>query len=95
MSVTRLKRKDRKNKARANNRVARIKQLTKLPVVKIFDIEELKAKFAPAESSVTAPAKAAKVAEPVAQAPAPAPVVAQEATATAAAEDAPAQNTEA
>ena len=45
MSVTRLKRKDRKNKARANNRIEQIKQLTKLPVVARIDIEELKAKF--------------------------------------------------
>lgn len=49
MSVTRLKRKDRKNKARANNRIERIKQLTKLPVVAKVDLEELKAKFSKAE----------------------------------------------
>ena len=45
MGVTRLKRKDRKNKARANNKVARIKQLLRVPVIKNVDVEELKAQF--------------------------------------------------
>jgi hypothetical protein len=45
MGVTRLKRKDRKNKARANNRVAKIKQLLSTPVIKNVDVEELKANF--------------------------------------------------
>lgn len=45
MGVTRLKRKDRKNKARANNRVAKIKQLLSTPVIKNVDVEELKLKF--------------------------------------------------
>ena len=34
MAVTRLKRKDRRNKARAANRVKRIKQLSRKPVIK-------------------------------------------------------------
>ena len=34
MAVTRLKRKDRRNKARAANRINRIKQLTRQPVIK-------------------------------------------------------------
>ncbi len=34
MAVTRLKRKDRRNKARAHNRVKRIKQLTSRPVIR-------------------------------------------------------------
>ena len=45
MAITRLKRKDRKNKARANNRVERIKQLLSVPVIKNVDPEELKAQF--------------------------------------------------
>ncbi len=34
MGVTRLKRKDRRNKARAHNRIKRIKQLTQRPVIR-------------------------------------------------------------
>ncbi|MHA6248034.1 hypothetical protein ACXYMU_08875 [Pontibacter sp. CAU 1760] len=45
MGVTRLKRKDRKNKARANNKVARIKQLLLTPVIKNVDMDELRAQF--------------------------------------------------
>lgn len=35
-----------RNKAKANNRVKRIKQLTKMPVIKNVDIEEIKKSFA-------------------------------------------------
>jgi hypothetical protein len=42
MAVTRLKRKDKRNKANANARKAKIKLLTKTPVIKKVDIEELK-----------------------------------------------------
>ncbi|UOQ68544.1 hypothetical protein [Hymenobacter volaticus] len=45
MSITRLKRKHRKNIARANNKQTIIKQLLLTPVLKNVDIEELKAKF--------------------------------------------------
>ena len=45
MGVTRLKRKDRRNKAVANARVKRIKQLTLTPVIKKVDVEELKKSF--------------------------------------------------
>ena len=45
MSTTRLKRKHRKNIARANNKQTVIKQLLLTPVLKNVDIEELKAKF--------------------------------------------------
>ena len=34
MAVTRLKRKDRRNKARAANRIKRMKQLNRRPVIK-------------------------------------------------------------
>lgn len=54
MAVTRLKRKDRKNKARANNRQRIIKQLLTTPVIKNVDVEALKAQFnnaAPATTS--------------------------------------------
>jgi hypothetical protein len=45
MSVTRLKRKHRKNIARANNKQHIIKELLRTPVLKNVDIEELKANF--------------------------------------------------
>ena len=45
MAVTRLKRKDRKNKAVANNRIERVKQLLRVPVIANVDPEELKAQF--------------------------------------------------
>ncbi|MBF9220999.1 hypothetical protein [Hymenobacter ruricola] len=46
MSVTRLKRKHRKNIARANNKQHIIKELLRTPVLKNVDIEELKSRFA-------------------------------------------------
>ena len=39
MAVTRLKRKDRRNKARAANRKRRIQQLTRKPVIKKLEEE--------------------------------------------------------
>ncbi len=45
MGVTRLKRKDRKNKARANNKVSAIKRLLLTPVIKNVDMDELRAQF--------------------------------------------------
>lgn len=45
MAVTRLKRKHRKNIARANNKQRVIKQLLATPVIKNVDVEELKAQF--------------------------------------------------
>ena len=56
MSVTRLKRKHRKNIARANNEVRKIKNLLRTPVLKNVDLDELKAKF----GQGTAPDVAAK-----------------------------------
>ncbi|MCU0355043.1 MAG: hypothetical protein MUD08_15085 [Cytophagales bacterium] len=46
MGVTRLKRKEKRNRAVANNRVARIKQLLKKPDVVNVDVEAIKAEFA-------------------------------------------------
>ena len=46
MAVTQLKRKSRKNRAIANNKVADIKRLTLKPTIKRVDVEELKAQFA-------------------------------------------------
>ena len=46
MAVTRLKRKDRKNKARANNKTAKIKFLKSMPVIKMVDVEKIKEEFA-------------------------------------------------
>ena len=48
MAITRLKRKDRKNRARANNRIEEIKHRTILPAVKMVDIEAIKAGWAAA-----------------------------------------------
>ncbi|GAA4034301.1 hypothetical protein GCM10022409_18320 [Hymenobacter glaciei] len=48
MSVTRLKRKHRKNIARANNKQHIIKELLRTPVLKNVDLDELKSRFAPA-----------------------------------------------
>ncbi len=46
MAVTRLKRKDRRNKAVANNRTAAIKRLLQRPEIRKVDIEEIKKSFA-------------------------------------------------
>lgn len=45
MAVTRLKRKERVNRAKANNRQAKIKQLTAKPVIKNIDVEAIKESF--------------------------------------------------
>ena len=45
MSVTRLKRKHRKNIARANNKQHIIKELLRTPVLKNVDLDELKSRF--------------------------------------------------
>ena len=58
MSVTRLKRKHRKNIARANNKKSIIKDLLRTPVLKNVDLEELKARFT-TSGTAAAPAKAA------------------------------------
>lgn len=42
MAVTRLKRKERKNRSVSKARTAKIKLLTKVPVIKKVDLEELK-----------------------------------------------------
>ena len=54
MSVTRLKRKSRKNIARANNKQRIIKNLLRTPVLKNVDLEELKSRFT-TPGGVTAP----------------------------------------
>ena len=56
MTVTRLKRKHRKNIARANNKQHIIKELLRTPVLKNVDIEELKSRFT--TTGAAAPAKA-------------------------------------
>ena len=58
MTVTRLKRKDRKNLARAVNKTRVIKQLLSRPVIKQVNMEELQAKYGSATTSA-APAPAA------------------------------------
>ena len=59
MSVTRLKRKHRKNIARANNKKSIIKELLRTPVLKNVDLEELKSRFTTAAPVAEAPAKKA------------------------------------
>jgi hypothetical protein len=73
MAVTRLKRKHRKNIARANNKQRVIKQLLSTPVIKNVDIEELKAQF----TQNAAPAAAPKAEAPAAKAETPAPAAAE------------------
>jgi hypothetical protein len=64
MGVTRLKRKDLRNKSKANNRVSRIKQLTATPVIKNVDVEAIKASFKKADDKkATAKAEKAVVSE--------------------------------
>jgi len=63
MSVTRLKRKHRKNIARANNKQHIIKNLLRTPVLKNVDLDELKSRFttsAGATPAAKAEAPAAK-----------------------------------
>lgn len=60
MAITRLKRKDRKNKARANNKTAFIKQYRKQPVLKSVDVEAIKAEFEAAKTGKPAAKKTAK-----------------------------------
>ena len=45
MGVTRLKRKEKRNRAVANNRQTRIKQLTLKPIIANVDVEAIKAEF--------------------------------------------------
>ena len=59
MTVTRLKRKHRKNIARANNKQHIIKELLRTPVLKNVDLDELKSRF-PATSGVAGTAAAVK-----------------------------------
>jgi len=68
MSVTRLKRKHRKNIARANNKQHIIKELLRTPVLKNVDLEELKSRFATAAPAAEAPAKKAPAKEATAEA---------------------------
>ena len=66
MSVTRLKRKHRKNIARANNKKSIIKELLRTPVLKNVDLEELKSRFTtPGTVAAVAPAAADKAAATV------------------------------
>jgi hypothetical protein len=54
MSVTRLKRKHRKNIARANNETRKIKNLLRTPVLKNVDLDELKSRFTESTPAVEA-----------------------------------------
>jgi hypothetical protein len=57
MSVTRLKRKHRKNIARANNETRKIKNLLRTPVLKNVDLDELKSRFTQSTPAVAADEK--------------------------------------
>jgi hypothetical protein len=64
MAVTRLKRKERRNMAKANDRQAKIKQFTTKPVIKNVDIEAIKLEFAQKKAAgVATEAQAAKPAQ--------------------------------
>ncbi|PJJ61145.1 hypothetical protein [Hymenobacter chitinivorans] len=63
MSVTRLKRKHRKNIARANNKQRIIKQLLLTPVLKNVDLDELKSRFNGGAAPVASAPKAAPAAK--------------------------------
>ena len=45
MTVTRLKRKILKKVLRAKNRIARVKRLTIMPVIKNIDVDAIRASF--------------------------------------------------
>lgn len=45
MAITRLQRKDKRNKAKAVNRQTKLKQLMRVPVIKNVDIEAIKKEF--------------------------------------------------
>ncbi len=60
MGVTRLKRKDRRNKNVASARQQKIKLLTAKPVIKKVDIEELKKQFVTEEAVTPAVDKSPK-----------------------------------
>ncbi len=62
MSVTRLKRKHRKNIARANNKQHVIKNLLRTPVLKNVDLDELKSRFTTPAGAAAPVAKAAEAA---------------------------------
>ena len=63
MSVTRLKRKHRKNIARANNKKSIIKDLLRTPVLKNVDLEELKSRFTTPGAAAATPAKGKETAD--------------------------------
>lgn len=53
MAVTRLQRKDRKNKARAVNRKVIMKQRSRKPEIKRVDVEAIKQEFAAKKAGQT------------------------------------------
>ena len=66
MTVTRLKRKHRKNIARANNKQNIIKNLLRTPVLKNVDLEELKSRFGTGTAApASAPAEATSLLDTV------------------------------
>lgn len=48
MAVTRLIRKEKRNRSIATNKVEGIKKLTRKPIIKLVDVEAIKAEFAAA-----------------------------------------------
>jgi len=66
MAVTRLKRKGRRNKSRAHNRVDAIKRHNLSPVIKNVDVEEIKNSFEATPEAKPAK-KTKKKEEPVAE----------------------------
>ena len=73
MAVTRLKRKEKRNKNVAKSKVAAIKQLTAMPVIKNVDIEELKSRFTTVQPKAAKASKKQEEAAPEAAAAADTP----------------------
>lgn len=63
MAVTRLKRKDRKNKAVAKNKVSRIQHLNSKPVIKNVDVEAIVEDFSASAKKTKPAAKKEKAPE--------------------------------
>ncbi|MBC7922799.1 MAG: hypothetical protein H7Z75_17110 [Ferruginibacter sp.] len=82
MTVTRLKRKEQRNRSKASDRQARIKQLTAKPVIKNVDIEAIKQEFAEKAAAKAAQARLSVESTPVSAAPRATPAAVVEAPET-------------
>ena len=69
MAITRLVRKAKKNRVVSKKRVTNIKRLTKTPVIKNVDIEQIKAEFANKKAQPVAKKEAVKAESEVVETP--------------------------